>query len=50
MELEFILPYPNAIDAFLAIFNFLPDPLRDYINANLFFFSVVAVVRRWLDS
>lgn len=48
--MEFILPYYGAVDAFLAIVRFLPQPVTAYIAANFFFFAVVAAVRRFLDS
>ena len=44
----YLLPYVNALDAFLAVWFYLPQPLTSFISANLFFFSILAVIRRFL--
>lgn len=48
--MTFILPYFNALDYFLGFWFYLPQPLKAYISANLFFFSLMAVVRRFLHG
>lgn len=41
----YMLPYVGAIDAFLAIWHSIPGPVRDFVFANFFFFSIVAILR-----
>lgn len=46
----YILPYVYALNAFLAVWSYLPQPLTAYIGANLFFFALMAVIRRFLHD
>lgn len=45
-----ILPYVGALDAFLAIVDYLPQPVVSFMSVNLFFFALVAVHRRFLHA
>lgn len=40
-----VLPYVGALDSFLAIWVYLPQPARALVTANLFFFAAVGFVR-----
>lgn len=40
-----MIPFPAAIDAYLAIFNNLPQPIRAFISLVIVFFFVACIYR-----
>lgn len=48
--MEYVLPFVGSLEFFLGFWSLLPQPLRSYVVANLFFFSIMSVVRRFSNE